>query len=82
MTWQTVQTQIRLLIRVYIVCHSVCIVWTYYSMEEPHSTNFRVITSNFVGVRIFKKFTVCVQGNQSLFSTFALNGGKVKMLEI
>ena len=26
---QTVQTQIRLLIRVYTVCHSVCIVWTH-----------------------------------------------------
>ena len=45
---QTVQTQIRLLleersslIRVYTVCHSVCIVWTHYSMVEPHSSDFR-----------------------------------------
>ena len=42
MSGQTVQTQIRLLsgsslIRVYTVCHSVCIVWTHYSMVEPHS---------------------------------------------
>ena len=48
---QTVQTQIRLLrsslIRVYTVCHSVCIVWTHYSMVEPHSSNFRVITTTF-----------------------------------
>ena len=52
---QTVQTQIR----VYTVCHSVCILWTHYSMVEPHSSNFRVITTNFLGVRIFRKFTVC-----------------------
>ena len=61
---QTVQAQIRLLllrsslIRVYTVCHSVCIVWTHYSMVEPHSSNFRVITTNILGVRIFRKFTV------------------------
>ena len=35
------------LIRVYTFCHSVCIVWTHYSMVEPHSSNFRVITTNF-----------------------------------
>ena len=54
---QTVQTQISL-IRVYTVCHSVCIVWTHYSMVEPHSSNFRVITTNFLCVRIFMKFMV------------------------
>ena len=46
------------LIRVYTVCHSVCIVWTHYSMVELHTSNFRVITTNFLGVRIFRKFTV------------------------
>ena len=46
------------LIRVYTVCHSVCIVWTHYSMVEPHNSNFRVITTNSLSVRIFKKFTV------------------------
>ena len=46
------------LIRVYTVCHSTCIVWTHYSMVEPHRSNFRVITTNVLGVRIFKKFTV------------------------
>ena len=57
---KTVQTQIRSsLIRVYTVCHSICIVWTHYSMVEPHSSNFRVITTNFLGVRIFRKFTIC-----------------------
>ena len=56
---QTVQTQIRgLLIRVYTVCHFICIVWTHYSMVEPHSSTFRVMTTNFLGVRIFRKFTV------------------------
>ena len=63
MPGQKVQTQIRLrssLIRVYTVCHSVCIVWTHYSMVEPHSSNFRVITTNFWGVRIFSKFTVTI----------------------
>ena len=58
MPWQTVQTQIRLLLEeqsVYTVCHSVCIVWTHYSMVEPHSSNFRVITTNLFGVRIFKE---------------------------
>ena len=44
--------------RVYTVCHSVCIVWTHYSMVEPHSSNFRVITINVLGVRIFRKFTI------------------------
>ena len=45
------QTQIRLLLEVYTV-------WTHYSMVEPHSSNFRVITTNFLGVHIFRKFTV------------------------
>ena len=27
-------------------------------MVEPHSSNFRVITTDFFGVRIFRKFTV------------------------
>ena len=59
MPGQTVQTQIRLLlIRVYTVCHSVCIVWTH-STVEPHSSNFIVNTTNFLGVRIFRKITVC-----------------------
>ena len=46
------------LIRVYTVCHSVCIVWTHYSMVEPHSSNFRVITTNILAARIFRKFKV------------------------
>ena len=31
---------------------------THYSMVEPHSSNFRVITTNFLGVRLCRKFTV------------------------
>ena len=27
-------------------------------MVEPHSSNFGMITANFLGVRIFRKFTV------------------------
>ena len=27
-------------------------------MIQPHSSNLRVITTNFLGVRIFRKFTV------------------------
>ena len=46
------------LIKVYTVCHSICIVWTDFSMVEPHCSNFRVITTNFLGVGIFRKFTV------------------------
>ena len=41
------------LIRVYTVSYSVCIVWTHYSMVDPHSSNFRMITTNVLGVRIF-----------------------------
>ena len=29
-------------------------------MAEPHSSNFRVITKNVLGVRIFRKFTVAM----------------------
>ena len=46
-------------LRVFTVCHSVCMVWTHYFMVEPHSSNFRVITATCLGVRIFRKFTVC-----------------------
>ena len=64
------QTQTRLssLIRIYTVCHSVCIVWTHYSMVEPHSSNFSVIRTNFWGVRIFRKFMVTLaEHNEGLW---------------
>ena len=58
--------------RVYTVCHSVCIVWTHYSMVEPHSSNFRVITTNILGVRISRKFTVkiCCRSKSCNFRTY------------
>ena len=56
-SWQTVQAQIRLLIRVYTVCNSLCIFWTHYSTVKP-LCNFRVISANFWGVLIFRIFTV------------------------
>ena len=37
------------LIRVYTVCHSVCIFWMHYSIVKPPHSNFRVITSKFFG---------------------------------
>ena len=44
---QTVQTQIRLLIRVYTVCNSLCIFWMHYSKVKPPCSTYRVITANF-----------------------------------
>ena len=35
------------LIRVYSVCHSVCLFWMHYHMVKKHCSNFRVITANF-----------------------------------
>ena len=55
MPGQTVQTQIRLLILFAILSASFGLITL---MIEPHSSNFRVITTNFLGVRIFRKFTV------------------------
>ena len=61
---QTVQTKIRLLlsslIKVYAVCSSLCIFWMNYSKETPSCSTFRVITTNSLGVWIFRKFTVSV----------------------
>ena len=42
--------------RVFTVCHSICIIWTHYSTVKPLFFNFRVITANFSGVRIFRNF--------------------------
>ena len=49
----------RSLIRVYTVCHSICMFWTPYSMvKQLYNSNFRVTTANFSGVWIFRIFTV------------------------
>ena len=45
------------LIRVYTVCYSVYIFWTHFTVVKPCS-NFRMITANFSGVRIFGSFTI------------------------
>ena len=50
---QTVQTQIRLLLEE-----------EHYSSVKPSCTNFRVITANSLGVRIFRIFTVIGQPEQ------------------
>ena len=62
---QTVYTQIRLLprsslVRVCIVCHSICLFWAHYSMVEPHCSNFRIITaivwvSEYLGILRYPK---------------------------
>ena len=49
-------------------------------MVEPHSSNFRVITTNFLCVRIFRKFTVIIFSfarkivlNQKYLATFEIH---------
>ena len=37
----------RSLIRVYTVCHSICIFWTHYSIVKQYCSNFRKITAIF-----------------------------------
>ena len=63
MPGQTVQTQIRLLLEEQSDQGLHCLPFhshhlDSYSMVELHSSNFRVITTNFLGVQIFRKFTV------------------------
>ena len=65
-SWQTVQTQIRLLLEKQsdqgLHClQFLCILWMHYSEETPSCSTFRVITTNFLGVRIFRKFTVFIR---------------------
>ena len=50
--------QIRMLTRVYTLCHSICTFWTHYSIVEPPCSNLRVITENFSGVQNFRIFTI------------------------
>ena len=70
-SWQTVQTQISWsnLIRVYTVCNFGCIVWVHYSSVKPSCSNFRMTTANFLGVRIFRIFTVPC-GKTTLFEFY------------
>ena len=52
------QTAPSSLIRVYTVCHSVCIFWTHFSVVKWYCSNFRIITVFFSCVRIFRSFMV------------------------
>ena len=70
---QTVQRSS--LIRVYTVCNSLCIFWMHYSKEKPSCSTFRVITTNFLGVRIFRKFMVYY-----ITTDYNANGGLLLML--
>ena len=56
------------LIRVYTVCHSICTCQTHYSIAEPPYSNFRMITTNFLGVRNFRTFTVVTFKRLSLIA--------------
>ena len=66
MPGQTVQTQIRLLLEEQSDQGLHCLPFRLHRFDsllygrEPHSSNFRVITTNFLGVRILRKFTVTV----------------------
>ena len=48
-------------------------------MVETHSSNFRVITTNFLGVRIFRKFTVLFLLNFAAHSESFPNGYSVNL---
>ena len=55
-------------------------------MVEPHSSNFRVITTNFLGVRIFRKFTVLLTFvltfNQVQFTINGINDNKYLVFDL
>ena len=61
MSGQTVQTQIRLLIGVYTVWVSFCIIWSHFSMVNAHCSNFRIIIafvwmSEYLGILRYSCF--------------------------
>ena len=64
MPGQTVQTQIRLLLEEQSDQGLHCLPFRLHRLDsllygrDTHSSNFRVITTNFLGVRILRKFTV------------------------
>ena len=65
MPWQTMQTQIRLLLYQGLHCLPFCL----HRLDTLlYGTNFRVIT-NFLGVRIFRKFTVPLVYKASMLIT-------------
>ena len=64
------------LIRVYTVCHSVCNFWMHYPVVKPPCSNFRIIKSNFSGVRIFRIFTLFSKSLQKSAVLYKLNKTK------
>ena len=63
MPGQIVQTQIRLLLKEQSDQGLHCLPFRPHRLDSllygrAHSSNFSVITTNFLGVRIFRKFTV------------------------
>ena len=78
---QIVYTQIRLLfrsrlIRIYTVCHSVCIFWTY-CMVKPLRSNFRRYLPynlrQFFGLNFLDIYDISMSLMQHYFSYMALN---------
>ena len=69
MPGQTVQIQIRLLLEEQSDQGLHCLPFRLHHLDsvvvEPHSSNFRVITTFCLGVRIFRKFTVQTSGFRS-----------------
>ena len=45
-------------------------------MVEPYSSNFRVITTNILGVRIFRKFTVFSKHSMNFVTELGLHRAK------
>ena len=65
------------LIRVYTVCNFGHIFWVHYCLVKPSCSNFRVITANFLGVRIFRIFTVCRNQKYKFPDGFEINGSSM-----
>ena len=71
MPGQTVQTQIRLLLEQQSDQGLHCLPFRLHRLDslfivEPHSSNFRVITTNFWGIRLYRKFMVTWQNFQDI----------------
>ena len=45
------------LIRVYNICHSICIFWAHYFIKKRNFFNFRAVKGIIIGVPIFRTFT-------------------------
>ena len=75
MPGQTVQTKIRLLLEEQSDQGLHCLPFRLHRLDsEPHSSKFyfRVITTNFLGVQIFRKFTVATNKRDSFQNCPAL----------